>query len=441
MNRTNRESRVYLPMFRTNRFTAVLLVFTGILTTGCEKKKQAAATAAPDVEVVEVEQKDVPITREWVANLDGLVNAQIRAQVAGYLMKQSYTNGAYVKKGTPLFQIDPRPFQAALEQAKGNVEQSKGKVQQATADLAQAQGNLQRSQASLGKTELDVKRYTPLAKQSAISQQELDDAIQSNLAALAQVVANKAAIEAAQAAIDSAKATVLAAQAAVDVAQLNLSFTTIVSPIDGVTSISIAQVGDLLSPQSGALTTVSTVDPILVNFTPSEGDYLNTVRATGDSPAKEEQALKRLEFQLILTDGTQYAHKGRIYAINRAVDIRTGTILVQTSFPNPGSMLRPGGFGRITVVARIQKGAALVPQRAVADVQGTYLVAVVGSDNKVSMRPVKPGARVGVMWVIDEGLKPGERVVAEGIQKVRQGLVVNPKPYSASAEGAKTGAL
>jgi membrane fusion protein (multidrug efflux system) len=356
------------------------------------------------VEVAEVVQRDVPITKDWVATLDGSVNAQIHAQVTGYLLKQSYTNGAFVRRGAPLFQIDPRPFQAALDQAKAN--------------LAQAEGNLQRTQALLGKTEMDVARYTPLAKESAISQQELDDAVQANLAAKAQVGSAKAAIE--------------AARAAVATAQLNLGFTTIVSPIDGVAGIATAQVGDLIGPQSGTLTTVSTVDPILANFNASEQEYLAAMRLTR---GRKEEIERRLDFELTLADGSTYPHKGRIYAINRQVDVRTGAVLVQAQFPNPGNVLRPGGFGRISTVTGIQQEALLVPQSAVNELQDGYLIAVVGSDNKVSLRPVKMGAKAGTMWIVSEGLKPGERVVAEGVQKVRDGTVVNPRPFQEKPTG------
>ena len=397
-----------------------VLAVAVLFSTGCEKK-QVVVPPPPDVEVVEVAQKDVPVTKEWVATLDGYVNAQIRAQVSGYLLKQIYTNGAFVRKGAPLFQIDPRPSQAALEQAKANVEQAKG-------NLEQAKGNLQVAQARLGKTELDVARYTPLARESAISQQELDDAIQADLAAKAQVEANKAAIEA-------AKATIVAANAAVDTAQLNLSFTTILSPVDGVAAISTAQVGDLVGPQSGALTTVSTVDPIKVNFMASEQEYLNSVVYAEKTKATEEESLQRLDFQLLLANGSTFPQKGHFFAVNREVEVRTGSILIQTVFPNPGNVLRPGGFGRISTVVRIQPGAMLVPQRAVNETQGRYLLAVVGSDNKVSLRPVKVGTKFGPMWVIDEGLKPGERVVAEGLQKVRDGLQVNPKPFQENPVG------
>lgn len=397
-----------------------------LLSTACNKKQQTVQAAPPDVEVTTVVQKDVPITKEWVATMDGFVNAQIRAQVSGYLQKQLYTNGAAVAKGTPLFLIDPRPFQAAVEQAQGNVQEAKGK-------LAQAEGDLQKAQAQLGKTENDVRMYTPLAKEKAVSQQELDDAVQSNLAAKAQVEANKATIEA-------AKASIVAASAALDTAKLNLDFTTITSPVDGIAAIATAQVGDLVSPQSGALTTVSTINPILVNFTPSETEYLAVVNQIGASPGSIDDAAKKLVFNLQLANGTTYPQTGRLYAINREITVTTGTILVQVAFPNPRNVLRPGGFGKISTVARIQHGALLVPPRSVSDVQGTYLMAVVGNDDKVTIRPVTPGSRAGSMLIIDNGLKPGDRIVVEGIQKVKEGVRVTPKPYSPDVEDAKPAA-
>ena len=388
--------------------SAAVLGFSAIVSFGCGKMGPPPA-GPPAVEVAEVVQKDVPITKEWVATLDGFVNAQIRAQVSGLLLKQSYVNGSYVKEGMPLFQIDPRPFQAALDQATGKLEQAKA--------------DLQRAQAQLGKTELDVTRYTPLAKESAISQQELDDAIQANLAAKAQVEQEKAAIESARAAVESAK--------------LNLGFTRIVSPINGVAAISTAQVGDLVGPQSPALTTVSTVDPILASITPSEQEYLTTVRYATQQGMTENAVLHKLEWQLKLSDGTTFAHTGQFYAIDRQVDIRTGAILVRIQFPNPGNMLRPGGFGSVSTVTRIQHNALLVPQRAVKELQGGYLVAVVDHENKASLRPVKMGQKVGSWWIVSEGLKPGERVVAEGVQDVREGAVVAPKPFEESSSVAQ----
>ena len=381
------------------RFALALWAVTDCLA-GCETKQQAAS-APPPVEFVEVMQKDVPVAKEWVATLDGFVNAQIRAQVKGLLVTQNYTNGAFVQKGSPLFEIDPRPFQATLDQA--------------TANLEQAKANLQRAQAQLGKTELDVARYTPLAKESAISQQELDDAVQANLAAKAQVEQGKAAIESARAAVESAA--------------LDLSFTKIISPIDGVAAIATAQIGDFVNPPGEPLTTVSTINPILVNFTASEQEYLNAMKQAAALGNDEHAVLNKLEWQLRLSDGSVYPHKGRFYALDRQVDVRTGAILVKVQFPNPGNLLRPGGFANISTVVRIQKNALLVPQRAVNEMQGGYLVAVIGADNKVSIRPIKVGPKVDTMWIVNEGLKPGDRIVAEGVQKVREGMEVHAKPF------------
>src|SRR5246127_1631724 len=381
------------------RFAVALLAVTNWLA-GCETKQQAAP-APPAVEFIQVVQKDVPVTKEWVATLDGFVNAQIRAQVKGLLIQQNYTNGAFVRKGSALFEIDPRPFQAALDQT--------------TANLEQAKANLQRAEAQLGKTQLDVARYTPLAKESAISQQELDDAVQANLASKAQVEQGKAAIESARAAVESAK--------------LDLSFAKIVSPIDGVAAIATAQIGDFVSPPGEPLTTVSTIDPILVNFTASEQEYLNAMKQAAALGSDEHAILNRLEWQLRLSDRSIYTYKGSFYALDRQVDVRTGAILVKVAFPNPGNFLRPGGFGSISTVVRTQKNALLVPQRAINELQGRYLVAVIGADNKVSIRPIKVGTRVDTMWIVDEGLKPGDRIVAEGVQKVREGMEVHAKPF------------
>ena len=380
------------------RFPTALLSAFCFLLLGCEKK-QEAAPSLPEVEFVEVVQKDVPVTREWVATLDGFVNAQIRAQVKGLLVKQDYTNGAFVSKGTPLFEIDPRPFQAMLDQSNAN--------------LGQARANLERAQATVGKTEADVARYTPLAKESAISQQELDDSIQANLGAKAQVEQAKAAIESARAAVESAK--------------LDLSFTKIVSPIDGVTGIATAQIGDFVNPQGEPLTTISTINPVLANVTVSEQEYLNAMKQAAVSGLSQEAILRTLAWKLRLADGMIFPQTGRFYALDRQVDVRTGAILVKIQFPNPGNVLRPGGFGTVSTVVRIQKQALLVPQRAVSELQGGYLVAVIGKDNKVNIRPIKVGSKVDTMWIVDEGLKPGERIVAEGFQKVRENMEVQPQ--------------
>lgn len=387
---------------RQCRTLLLALLSSALWAAGCGSMALPPA-GPPDVQVVQVVEKDVPITKDWVATLDGKVNANIRAQVAGLLTKQTYVNGAYVPKGTPLFLIDPRPFQASLDAAKGN--------------LNQANADLQVAQARRGKTDLDVKRYTPLVATGAISRQEMDDAVQADAAARAQVEAATAAISSATAAVENAK--------------INLGFTRIVAPIDGVAGIASAQEGDFVGPQSGVLTTISTVNPILANFTASEQEYLLAVREIRKGGLSEDAALRRLEWRLRLTDGSSYPYPGRFYALDRQVDIKTGAILVQIQFPNPGNILRPGGFGSVSTVTSTQSGALLVPQRAVSEVQGGFMVAVVGSDNKVHIEPIKIGPKSGDMWIVTDGLKVGERIIADGTQKVQDGIVVNPKPYVA----------
>ena len=364
----------------------------------CGKSNQQQ-TRPPEVEVVSVEQKDVPIWKEWIGTLDGLVNAQIKPQVIGYLLRQTYTDGAFVKKGQLLFEIDPRTFQAALDQAKGQ--------------LANAVGQLAQAQANQVKAQNDVNRYTPLAKEQAIAQQDLDTAIQVNEAAKAQVEGAKAQVEAAKAQVASA--------------QLNVGFTKVVSLIDGIAGIAQAQIGDLVT-QSTLLTTVSTVDPIKIYFPVSEREYLDYVK---EHPDEEK---RHLDLQMILANGSVYPHSGRTTLVDRQVDVKTGTLRVQGVFPNPGNVLRPGEYARIRTIIATRRGALLVPQKAVSELQGNYQVAVVGSDNKVQIRPVKVGERAGPDWIIEQGLKPGERVVVEGVQKVRGGMAVNPKPLTATAE-------
>lgn len=379
----------------------ICLVLAGMA--GCRRSTQAAQPQTPvDVEVVEVEQKDVPIYGQWIGTLDGYVNANVKAQVTGYLLRQEYKEGSLVKKGQLLFQIDPRPFQAVLDQAKGQ--------------LAQYKAQLLNAEANQRKSQLDVDRYTPLAKEQAASQQDLDNAVQTNFA-------NRASVE-------TAKAQIQAGQAAVETAQINLNFTRVISPIDGIAGLAQNQVGDLVSAGSTSpITTVSTVDPIKVYFTPSEREYLDFNRRFPTEASRQAET-RRLPIQLILADGTVYPHEGRIDFANRQVDPNTGTIQIAALFPNPGNILRPGGYGQVRAASRVQRDALLVPQRAVNEVQGTYHVAVLDKENKVSIRNVKVGDRVGEMWIIVDGLKPGERVVAEGVQKVGPGVQVNPKPFT-----------
>ena len=410
-------------------FTATVTALTGC---GSGKTGEAdrAAPSAQEVEVVQVTPRDVPIVKEWVAVLKGSVDAEIRSQVSGYLLKQDYTNGAVVRKGDLLFEIDPRPFQAAVDQAEANLQQARAAVDQAKASLEEAKADQQRAEAGLGKTQNDVSLYTPLAKARAIPQQELDNAVQANLAATAQVEAAKASVSTAGANISARAAAVIAAQAALDSAKLNLGFTEVRSLIDGLAGIANAQVGNFVGPQSpNPLTTISTVDPILAQFAPSEQEYLRAMSASGGSMEKAESALHRLSFDLILADGSVYAQKGKLQYVDREVDIRTGSINIQVAFPNSGNVLRPGGYGNIRTVVRIQKGALAVPQRSITELQGRDMVAVVGSDGKVSIKQVKTGEKIGPLWVVESGLKAGEQVVAEGIQKVKDGTQVITRPY------------
>jgi membrane fusion protein (multidrug efflux system) len=368
----------------------------------------------PDVEVALVTARDVPTVKEWMGTLDGRVNAEIHGQVSGLLLRQVYREGSFVRRGDLLFEIDARPFEAALNEAKGRLGQAEASVQQAV-------GNLAQSQARLGKAELDVRRYAPLVKTKAISQEEMDNATQSRLEA-------QAGVEASQAAIETAKASVAAAKASVVDAEVTLGFTRIVSPIDGIAGIAKIQVGDLVTPSGAALTTVSTVDPIKAYFTISEQEYMAQQRAGGGN-----QWAKNLE--LVLADGSVYPHKGTFFMEDRQVDVGTGSLRIAVLFPNPGNVLRPGQYGRVRAVTGMRQGAAVVPQRAVSELQGSYQVAVVGDDNKVTIRPVKMGERLGSLWVVDEGLRPGERVIVEGLQKVRTGSTVNPKMSAADAGG------
>jgi len=335
---------------------------------GCQPPPPPA-TPAPDVEVADVIQRDEPIRAEWIGTLDGFVNAEIRSQVPGTILRQVYRDGSPVRKGDLLFQIDPRPFQAAYDQVKANFD----------------------------KATLDLKRESELIEKEAVSREEYDNAVQTQLA-------DKAALEQ---------------------AELNLDFTRITAPIDGIAGIATAQIGDLVGPGTGVLATVSTVDPIKVYFPISERTYLDFKAGSPDRPRFPEG----IELELILTDGSAYPLKGRIYAADRAIDSGTGTLRLAGEFPNPDAILRPGQYARVRAVVRVEKAAILVPQRAVAELQGGYQVAVIDGDNKAHLRNVKVGARDGPMWIIEEGLHPGDKVIAEGMQKVREGVAVIPHPY------------
>jgi len=356
-----------------------------------------------------------------------MVNAAIRAQVTGYLLRQNYSEGSFVRKGQLLFEIDPRPFQAAVDQAQGQLAQANAQVAQAKSQLVDAQARLVSAEANQQKGQLDVDRYIPLAQLQAITQQEFDNAKQNNLSAKAQVEAAKAQTETAKAQIQAANAAVEAAKAAVETARINLSFTQLTSPIDGIAGVAQIQIGNLVSPSSAVITTVSTLDPIKANFTAGEQEYLSLTRGGGND-------LGKLQLELILADGSAYSHKGKFSFADRQVNQSTGAIQLTGLFPNPGNRLRPGQYGRVRAAIGTSAGALLVPQPAVSELQGTYQVAVLDDANKVSVEVVKVGDRVGSMWVIRGGLKPGQRVVVEGVQKAVPGTTVNPKPFNQNTE-------
>ncbi len=369
-------------LFSRTLVALMLVLMAGAAGSGC--KKEAKVAAGPqDVDVVEAAKQDVQVSSEWVGSTDGSVNAVIRAQVQGYLIKQLYTEGQVVKKGQALFLIDPRTFQAAVDQAK--------------ADLAQKKARWDTTVANLN-------RIRPLAEQNAVSRKDLDDAVGQE--------------QAAHSAYDAAKA-------ALDKAQLDLEFTRITSPIDGVAGFAKAQIGNLVGPgTTEELTTVSTVNPIKVMVPISEQEFLALQakkRPTGQPKPK---------IDLILADGSLFPNKGEFAFADRQVDPSTGTLKLAILFPNPGSVLRPGQYAKARVVIDSIPNAIVVPQQAVNELQGSFQVAVVGPDNKVSIRPVKPGEKTGSLVVISEGLKPGERVIVEGLQKVKEGMTVNPKLVS-----------
>jgi len=375
-------------------FCFVVMTLAFVLLTGCNRKTQALANApALSVQVVKSLQQDVPVYGDWVATLDGYVNAQIQPQVTGYLVKQLYREGSYVRKNDVLFQIDPQTFQATLDQAKAQLEQA---------------------QAKLALTEINVKRDTPLAQQRAIAESQLDSEIADGRAS---------------------KAAVHAAEAAVEQAQINLNFTHVHSLTDGIAGIATTQVGNLVAPGT-ALTAVSKVDPIKVYFSISEQEYMRfNSGSQKDSGGSTANRAKAMELQLELSDGTKYPHKGKVIFVDRQVDSQTGTIRLVAAFANPGNVLRPGQFGRIHAATAVNRSAILVPQRCVTELQGTYQVAVVDRSDKVSIRKVKVGERSGSMWIIESGLNAGEQVVSEGNAKVQDGMAVNPTIAKTPAEG------
>jgi RND family efflux transporter MFP subunit len=347
-----------------------------------------------------------------------MVNASIKAQVSGYLLRQAYTEGSFVRKGQLLFEIDSRPFQAAVEQATGQLAQSQAQLAQSQAGQVQAQSQLATAEANQRKAQMDEDRYVPLAAQDAITQQDLDNARQTNQALKAQVAAARAQVESARAQIESARAGVKTAEAALETSKVNLEFTRLTAPIDGIAGVAATQIGNLAGPAASAVTTVSTLDPIKANFTVSEQEYLSLARA---------DTLHRLQLQLVLADGTVHPQPGRFFFADRQVDPATGAIQLTGLFPNPGNTLRPGQYAKVRAATGVRNGALLVPQRAVTDTQGTYTVPVVDPNNTVRFARVTVGDRIGSNWIIEDGLKPGERVVTEGLFQIRPGAVVNPK--------------
>ncbi|MFM7737392.1 MAG: efflux RND transporter periplasmic adaptor subunit [Alphaproteobacteria bacterium] len=368
---------------RTRRARAATLLVAGIAIAACGGKPAPPAMPPPEVVVAPAETRDVSITSEWVGTTFGLVTASIVPKVQGYLLEQNYANGRFVKKGQLLFTIDPRQFQAALDQAKGE---------------------LGRAQAELGRTEIDVKRFTPLVKQGAVSQQELDNATQQNYANMAAVAQAKAAVE----------------QAA-----LNLEWTKVYAPIDGVVAINTAQIGDLVGTAT-VLTTMSTLDPIKVQFPISEQEYLRYASAIAERGDGSSEPPKQVT--MVLSTGETYEHPGRVSAADRQVDPRTGTITIQALFPNPDNILRPGQFALIKTDTDVLKGAVVVPQRAVVETQGAFSIYTVGPDGRAVSNSVTPGPRTGSDWVISQGLAPGAQVIVEGVEKVRAGIPVKVVP-------------
>lgn len=370
------------------RNRCLILATVCLLATGCGKHGAPPGTPAPLVEVAPVVQKDVPISKEWVANLDGFVNAQIEPQVTGYLVRQTYREGSFVKKGQVLFEIDPKPLQASLEEA---------------------QAELARAKAQEVKAQQDVDRDRPLAEARAIAQGQLESEVQ---------------------ALRAAQAAVQAQQAAADLAGINLGFTKVRSLIDGVAGIASGQIGNLVGPTT-VLTTVSQLDPIKVYFALGENEYIRFAKPI--SEVALGGAAPREDVQLILSDGTLYGRTGKLYLADRQVDPQTGSIRVAAIFPNPDGILRPGQFGRVRFRTQVVPNALLVPQAAVIEIQGTYQIAVLGEGNKAEIRPITVGPRAGADWIVTDGLRAGEQVIVQGVQRVRPGAVVQPKPYQAPA--------
>jgi RND family efflux transporter MFP subunit len=436
-----------------------LLVAAAAIAAGCREAPKTVVGPLP-VKVTDVIQRDVPVYREWIGTTVGYVTAQIRPRVTGYLLTQDYREGTLVKSGDPLFTIDPRPYQNSLDQAQGKLAQSESQLAQAKAQLGQsvseldqskaqvrqAEGELAKAMAMQVKTQLEVDRYIPLAARGSLSQQELDNTVQNNIGNQAQVAAERAnldkarasvqrsqaGVEKAQADISAAQAGIVQAKAGLDEAKLNLGWAKVLSPIDGIAGIKKADIGDLVGASS-VLTTVASIDPIYVQFNLTEQQYLRWRDAQGSVAGAS-----RIPMELILADGQPYAKRGTAEILGLEVDATTGTIAARVTFPNPGNVLRPGQYAKVRFPVYVSKGALLIPQRAVRDTQGLLQVGVVGPDDTVSLRTVKVGERVGTLWLIEKGLERGQRVIVDGLDKVKAGDKV--KPIAVPAESASDGA-
>jgi membrane fusion protein, multidrug efflux system len=386
------------------RMAALVLIGTGVLA-GCGNKNVTAAGPRPPmpVAVVEVTPTDVPLTGEWVGTLDGFVNAQIQPQASGYLIKQNYREGAEVAKGQVLFEIDPRPFQAALDQANGQLEQAKGQVLQ--------------TQAQLGLAAINVNRDTPLAQARAIAQSQLDNEVQQKAQA--------------EAAVQSAKASVAAAEAAVANAKLNLGFTEVRSLIGGVAGQATTQVGNLVNPQS-ALTSVSQLNPIKVYFSISDREYLALTERARRGGGDLLNSASAIPLTLTLANGQPFPLKGRIAFVDRQMNPQTGSIRIAAAFPNPGNVLRPGQFGRVKAATELRRNALLIPQVAVFEFQGLHQVYVAGADGKAHVETVNLGTQIGTNWVAESGVSAGDKVIVDNLQKLREGVPVSPRAAAAT---------
>jgi len=405
------------------RLRSLLWIAAWVMVLGLVGCAHKAKTRLTEVGVAKPVRTDVPVYSEWIGTTVGYIDAQIHSKVTGYLLAQDYKEGSLVSKGDLLFEVDPRPFQAVVDQANAQLNVASAELTQARADVDAARAEIDRAEAAQVKTQLDVQRYAPLVKDGTVSQQEFDDAVQSNLANQASVVAAKGKYNHALAAVKAAEAQIEVARGSLQGAQLNLGFTKVKSPVNGIAGIRVANIGDLVgTDQKALLTTVSQIDPIYVQFPISGQEYLDLRKLF-----LAEAARQGVDLELILPDGTVYDHEGKIDIVGREVESSTGTLRIRGIFPNPGNILRPGQYSRIRATTRIEKDALLVPQRAVEELQGEYELAVVDADNRAAFRKVKAANRIGSYWVIEQGLSADDRVVIEGLQKIKTGERVDPK--------------